>query len=147
MIERGLNQDVTVMTPLSTFGCHGTFFSLFFFFFAVFHHRTINLDFLFKRISRNQPSNETSNGVKFFTTHFLSRLAESGIERVLSWTLGKKKINVFEKKFIFAPYNKDLHWALFVIVNPGLILKTRNNDYQECQEWPWRVSLFAHLAP
>ncbi len=35
-----------------------------------------------------------------------------------SWT-AKKGINIFEKKFIFVPVNKSLHWSLCVVVNPG----------------------------
>ena len=33
----------------------------------------------------------------------------------------KKAIDIFKKKLIFIPINKDLHWSLCVVVNPGSI--------------------------
>jgi sentrin-specific protease 7 len=47
-------------------------------------------------------------------------LNDAGPESVQSWT-AKKGINVFKKKLIFIPINKDLHWSLCVVVNPGSI--------------------------
>ena len=47
----------------------------------------------------------------------------------MSWT-AKKNINIFEKKFIFIPINKDLHWSLCVVVNPGAIENASKEDRQ-----------------
>ena len=47
-------------------------------------------------------------------------LAEKGPESVQSWT-AKKNIDIFKKKLIFIPINKDLHWSLCAVVNPGAI--------------------------
>ena len=43
-----------------------------------------------------------------------------GAEAVRSWT-ARKQINLFDKRLIFVPVNKDLHWSLCVVVNPGAI--------------------------
>jgi hypothetical protein len=56
----------------------------------------------------------------FFTSHFYTTLEDNGPRAVESWT-GKKAIDIFEKKLIFIPINKDLHWSLCVLVNPGAI--------------------------
>ena len=52
-----------------------------------------------------------------------------------SWT-GKKNIDIFQKKLIFIPINKDLHWSLCVVVNPGAISlaskKNRKKDDPLC---------------
>lgn len=97
--------------------------------------------FCLNRISRQHRSNCGSNRVHFFTSHFLSTVAEDGPEGVASWTQNKKRtIHVFEKKFIFVPVNADLHWSLCVIVNPGNILKAHENNQEhdsEVEEWPW----------
>lgn len=73
------------------------------------------------RISRREDKSDTN--LHFFTSHFYSALAKGGPESVTSWT-AKKNINIFEKKFIFIPINKDLHWSLCVIVNPGCIMNS-----------------------
>ena len=77
----------------------------------------------------------------FFTSHFLSTIQDEGPQGVATWTVSKKKrIDVFEKKFIFVPVNGDLHWSLCVIVNPGLIGKAQaESDSLESEldeEWP-----------
>jgi Ulp1 family protease len=41
---------------------------------------------------------------------------------VTKWTM-KKGIDIFTKKLIYFPINKNLHWSLCVIVNPGHIEK------------------------
>ena len=58
--------------------------------------------------------------VHFFTSHFYSTLVKEGAKGVKSWT-ARKNINIFEKKLVFIPINKTLHWSLCVIVNPGAI--------------------------
>jgi sentrin-specific protease 7 len=40
---------------------------------------------------------------------------------VETWTK-KKAIDIFEKKFVFIPINKSLHWSLCVVINPGAII-------------------------
>ena len=72
------------------------------------------------RITRKEEPK--SSDIHVFTTQFFSRIEADGPEAVSSWT-EKKGVNIFEKKFIFVPVNKDIHWSLFVIVNPGMIGK------------------------
>ncbi len=38
------------------------------------------------------------------------------------WT-EKKGIDIFQKKFIFIPINKTLHWSQCVVINPGAIIE------------------------
>ena len=56
----------------------------------------------------------------YFSTHFYSMLCKQGPEGVQRWT-AKKGIDIFQKRLIFVPVNKSLHWSLTVIVNPGAI--------------------------
>jgi Ulp1 family protease len=75
----------------------------------------------YHRISRDDTT--LASDFHFFTSHFYTTLAAGGPKAVESWTR-RKKINVFEKKLIFVPINKDLHWSLCVIVNPGAIVSS-----------------------
>ncbi len=56
----------------------------------------------------------------FFSTQFFQKIQDQGAESVGSWT-ARRKIDIFEKKFIFIPINDFLHWSLCVVVNPGEI--------------------------
>ncbi|XP_063234088.1 sentrin-specific protease 6-like [Bacillus rossius redtenbacheri] len=51
--------------------------------------------------------------------------AEKRHSRVRSWT---KNINIFHKKFILIPINKNVHWFLAVICFPGLTGPVRMSD-------------------
>ena len=68
----------------------------------------------------------------------MTTLKEDGSEAVASWT-AKKKINIFEKKFIFIPVNADLHWSLCVVVNPGLIANNTNDATPPDEDHAWYV--------
>lgn len=70
-------------------------------------------------MSRNDKHNGESQ-THYFSTHFYSMLCEQGPQGVQRWT-AKKGIDIFEKRLIFVPVNKSLHWSLAVIVNPGAI--------------------------
>jgi Ulp1 family protease len=76
-----------------------------------------------------------SSNFHFFTSHFYTTLASAGgVTGVRSWT-AKKNINIFEKRLIFIPINKTLHWSLCVVVNPGAIISSvdddDNNDWKD----------------
>jgi Ulp1 family protease len=52
---------------------------------------------------------------------------------VKRWT-EKKGIDIFDKKFIFIPINKTLHWSQCIVVNPGAIIqhnKWHKEGFQE----------------
>jgi len=80
------------------------------------------IDFWMQWISRDLLSND----VHFFTSHFHSTLESDGVEGVKSW-VARNNINIFEKKLIFIPSCRELHWSLCVIVNPGAVDKSRSN--------------------
>ncbi|GKY91404.1 hypothetical protein MPSEU_000112700 [Mayamaea pseudoterrestris] len=84
------------------------------------------IDFVLRWISRNNDGKDSH----FFSTHFYTKLADHGVDAVASWTSRKnRELNIFEKKMIFIPINKALHWSLCVIVNPGRI-----KDFIDLQE-------------
>jgi sentrin-specific protease 7 len=74
--------------------------------------------FLFTRISRH----DDGSLVHFFSSHFYSALVKDSPSGVKRWT-EKKGIDIFDKKFIFIPINKTLHWSLCIVVNPGAIIE------------------------
>jgi len=63
---------------------------------------------------------ESTSDVHFFSTQFFEKIQEQGVQSVANWTK-RRKINIFEKKFILIPINDALHWSLCVIVNAGMI--------------------------
>jgi hypothetical protein len=93
------------------------------------------VDFWMQWISRDINFHCKSTDVHFFTSHFHSTLASDGVEGVKSWT-ARKNINIFEKKLIFIPINKTLHWSLCVIVNPGAVEKSNRISLEDDKEDP-----------
>jgi Ulp1 family protease len=73
--------------------------------------------YLFTRISRY----DDGSLVHFFSSHFYSALVKDKPCGVKRWT-EKKGIDIFQKKFIFIPINKTLHWSQCVVINPGAII-------------------------
>lgn len=86
---------------------------------------------------------ERESTVHIFTSHFYTTLAEEGVQAVESWT-AKRGIDIFEKKFIFVPVNKSLHWSLCVVVNPGAIRNDPDDEEKECPCLIFLDSLKAH---
>jgi Ulp1 family protease len=74
--------------------------------------------YLFTRISRH----DDGSLVHFFSSHFYSALVKDRPSGVKRWT-EKKGIDIFQKKFIFIPINKTLHWSQCIVVNPGAIIE------------------------
>lgn len=72
----------------------------------------------FHRVTRRMGA--VAKDVHVFTTQFFTKLEDEGVNAVSSWT-AKKNLDIFEKKFILIPVNKDIHWSLFVVVNPGKV--------------------------
>jgi hypothetical protein len=92
---------------------------------------------LLPRISRGE--NKQATDFYFFTSHFYTTLSNDGPEAVKSWT-AKKHIDIFRKRLIFVPINKDLHWSLCIIVNPGAALSSSNKKMKK--EDPFSCMLF-----
>lgn len=86
------------------------------------------VDMWMQWISRHITCKRSSN-VHFFTSHFYTTLASEGVNGVKSWT-AKKNIDIFEKRLIFIPINKTLHWSLCVVVNPGAIIPQLDDEDQ-----------------
>eukprot|EP00977_Amphora_coffeiformis_P006932 scaffold1511_cov170-Amphora_coffeaeformis.AAC.3 len=76
------------------------------------------IDFFMKWMTRNDAPD--TSPCHYFSTHFYSKLCKEGPEGVQKWT-ERKGIDVFQKRLIFVPVNKTMHWSLAVIVNPGEI--------------------------
>lgn len=87
------------------------------------------IDFWIQWITRK--ADPLDNSVHCFSSHFFTTLDEEGASGVEKWT-ERKGINVFDKKFVFIPINENLHWSLCVVVNPGSIGKTGNDDPMTC---------------
>jgi Ulp1 protease family, C-terminal catalytic domain len=76
------------------------------------------IDFWLQWIWRNC---DKSN-IHYFTTLFFTTLEKKGTDGVSRWT-EKRGVDVFTKKFIFIPINKNQHWSLCVVINPGSIVE------------------------
>ncbi|KAJ6370339.1 hypothetical protein OIU76_028585 [Salix suchowensis] len=73
----------------------------------------------------------------FFNSFFFRKLADLdkgpsnacegriAFQRVCKWT---RKLNIFEKDYIFIPVNYSLHWSLIVICHPGEVVHSRGKD-------------------
>ena len=88
-------------------------------------------------MSRGETS--LSSKYHFFASHFYTHFERSGYKGVQSWT---RKINLFEKKLVFIPINKEYHWSLLVIVNPGSIVDSASLGEDEKQEAPLSCLIF-----
>ncbi|KAH7491459.1 hypothetical protein KRP22_003067 [Phytophthora ramorum] len=88
------------------------------------------IDYYFKRMMlENFRDNEiVQDKVLFLSSHFYSRLRagkgstasarmETGYKNVSTWLA---RSNFFKRSIIFIPINKDVHWSLAIILNPGL---------------------------
>lgn len=85
------------------------------------------IDFYIKYLKTKIPVNERHK-YHFFNSFFFRKLADldkdhvsasegrAAFLRVRKWT---RKINIFEKDYIFIPVNFSLHWSLLVICHPG----------------------------
>ncbi|KAL8131059.1 hypothetical protein AgCh_007115 [Apium graveolens] len=73
----------------------------------------------------------------FFNSFFFRKLADldknpssavdgrAAFQRVRKWT---RKINLFEKDFLFVPVNFNYHWSLIVICHPGEVVGFQDPD-------------------
>ncbi|KAL8000053.1 putative Ulp1 protease family catalytic domain, papain-like cysteine peptidase superfamily [Plasmopara halstedii] len=88
------------------------------------------IDYYFKRMMlTSYKDNEViQKKVLFLSSHFYTRLRagkgstthermKAGYKNVSTWLA---RTDFFDRSIIFIPINKDLHWSLAVILNPGL---------------------------
>ncbi|KAJ3048041.1 hypothetical protein HK097_010934 [Rhizophlyctis rosea] len=90
------------------------------------------IEFYIKYLLNEKIKNEFPARVEeshFFNSFFYEQLQrkeggrkddDAAYQRVQKWT---KKMNIFEKKYIFVPINEHLHWYLALIYNPGALLR------------------------
>ena len=71
-------------------------------------------------ITRAQPSD-----VHVVSSHFFTKLCLQGPKEVESWS---KKIDVFQKRIVIIPINKNFHWSLCVLINPAAL--TMRSEYK-----------------
>ncbi|PON37511.1 Ulp1 protease family, C-terminal catalytic domain containing protein [Parasponia andersonii] len=85
------------------------------------------IDFYIKYLANKIPSDK-KHRFHFFNSFFFRKLVDldkdpssahegkAAFQRVRKWT---RKVNLFEKDYIFIPVNYSLHWSLLVICHPG----------------------------
>ncbi|KAJ8645586.1 hypothetical protein MRB53_007334 [Persea americana] len=88
------------------------------------------IDFYIKYLKNNKIQQKDKHRFHFFNSFFFRKLADldkdprsalagrAAFLRVRKWT---RKVNIFEKDYIFIPINFNLHWSLIVVCHPGEI--------------------------
>lgn len=94
------------------------------------------IDFYLKYL-KNEILPEERHRFHFFNSFFFRKLADldknpssasdgrAAFQRVRKWT---RKVNIFEKDYIFIPVNYNLHWSLLVICYPGEVSSFNVSD-------------------
>ncbi|KAK4271319.1 hypothetical protein QN277_020030 [Acacia crassicarpa] len=102
------------------------------------------IDFYIKYLKNKIPPNE-QNRFHFFNCFFFRKLADldkdpssacngkEAFQRVRKWT---RKVNLFEKDYIFVPINYSLHWSLIVICHPGEVACFQDEEIKESSKVP-----------
>jgi len=86
----------------------------------------------------------------FFNSFFFRKLIDldkdpssafegkAAFQRVRKWT---RKVNLFEKDYVFIPVNFNYHWSLIVICHPGEVAKVQDEDMEK----PLKVPCILHM--
>ncbi|KAH7692812.1 Ulp1 peptidase protein [Dioscorea alata] len=102
------------------------------------------IDFYIKYLKNNIEPTE-KHRFHFFNSFFFRKLADldknpgcnsegrAAFLRVRKWT---RKVNIFEKDYIFIPVNFNLHWSLLVICHPGEVTNLKDFDMKESSKIP-----------
>ncbi|OWM71333.1 probable ubiquitin-like-specific protease 2B isoform X1 [Punica granatum] len=102
------------------------------------------IDFYIKYLKK-QIHQEDMHRFHFFNSFFFRKLADmdkdpssacdgrAAFLRVRKWT---RKINLFEKDYIFIPVNFNLHWSLIVICHPGEVASFSDEDLTKAAKVP-----------
>ncbi|KAM7479032.1 hypothetical protein LguiA_027245 [Lonicera macranthoides] len=100
---------------------------------------------------KNKVKLEERHRFHFFNSFFFRKLADldkdrsracestEAFQRVRKWT---RKVNIFEKDYIFIPVNFSLHWSLIVICHPGEVV---NNQDKEMENNLSKVPCILHM--
>ncbi|XP_041021366.1 probable ubiquitin-like-specific protease 2B isoform X4 [Juglans microcarpa x Juglans regia] len=102
------------------------------------------IDFYIKYL-KNQIQPEDKHRFHFFNSFFFRKLADmdkdptsasdgrAAFLRVRKWT---RKVNIFEKDYIFIPINFNLHWSLIVICHPGEVARLKDDNLEKSPKVP-----------
>ncbi|XP_038992413.1 probable ubiquitin-like-specific protease 2A [Hibiscus syriacus] len=94
---------------------------------------------------KNKIPPEEQHKFHFFNSFFFCKLADldkglsddcqarSAYQRVHKWT---RKVDIFEKDYIFIPVNYSLHWSLIVICHPGEVAKLKDDVTENLRKVP-----------
>lgn len=102
------------------------------------------IDFYMKYLE-NKIKPEEKHRFHFFNSFFFRKLADldrdrrgagdgrASFRRVRKWT---RKVNLFEKDYIFIPVNFSLHWSLIVICHPGEVAEYEDEHIEKLPKVP-----------
>ncbi|XP_058746352.1 probable ubiquitin-like-specific protease 2A [Vicia villosa] len=94
---------------------------------------------------KNKLQENEKDRFHFFNSFFFRKLADmdkispnscdgkSAFLRVRKWT---RKVNLFEKDYIFIPVNFNLHWSLIVICHPAEVLNINDRELEKALRIP-----------
>ncbi|WVZ86643.1 hypothetical protein U9M48_033394 [Paspalum notatum var. saurae] len=111
------------------------------------------IDFYIKYLSTRIESTE-KHKYHFFNSFFFRKLADLDKDqgrapegrvaflRVRKWT---RKINIFEKDFLFIPVNFNLHWSLIVICYPGEVMTFEGMDINADTKHSAKLPCILHM--
>ncbi|KAG2698748.1 hypothetical protein I3760_07G163300 [Carya illinoinensis] len=107
------------------------------------------IDFYIKYL-KNRIQPEDKHHFHFFNSFFFRKLADmdkdptsasdgrAAFLRVRKWT---RKVDIFEKDYIFIPINFNLHWSLIVICHPGEVARLEDEDLEKSP----KISCILHM--
>ncbi|XP_059653242.1 probable ubiquitin-like-specific protease 2B isoform X2 [Cornus florida] len=109
---------------------------------ATFINDTI-IDFYIQYL-KNKIKPEEKHRFHFFSSFFFRKLADpedpsracevrEAFQRVCKWT---RKVNLFQKDYIFIPVNFSLHWSLIVICHPGEVADFEGEEIGKSSKVP-----------
>lgn len=94
---------------------------------------------------KNKIRPEEKHRFHFFNSFFFRKLEDldkdtskacegrTAFQRVQKWT---RKVNLFEKDYIFIPVNFSLHWSLIIICHPGEVLYHEDEEMENSPKVP-----------
>ncbi|KAI9177406.1 hypothetical protein LWI28_014836 [Acer negundo] len=102
------------------------------------------IDFYIKYL-KNKIQPEELHRFHFFNSFFFRKLADldkdpssacegkAAFQRVRKWT---RKVNLFEKDYVFIPINYSFHWSLIVICHPGEVVYCNDDEIEKSPKVP-----------
>ncbi|XP_042434075.1 probable ubiquitin-like-specific protease 2B isoform X2 [Zingiber officinale] len=99
------------------------------------------IDFYIKYL-KDKIQSDQKHRFHFFNSFFFRKLADldkdrgsisegrAAFLRVRKWT---RKVNIFEKDYIFIPVNFNLHWSLLIICHPGEVGNLKGDEVDSCK--------------